>query len=325
MGVEKKKNAIINWKNGPRTTVLSKQFDELSSGNEGKPILNRILPIDDFLTNKNGLSLFYNEYSKFRGYFADHYISSIPYILEEDCRIGNGILKYLKEISEEENRITKLQTIESAEAVQARAIVSLSEGKIISLSNSPTIKNMEVFNSNCPTGSFFHAGSFFDIDNEFLSKHVLLNPFAEGIDIILESMGFQMYGNNRAEQIGFVIENLSKNGIFICLEKCLQIDDNEYLKREKQKDIFKMKFFAEDQIIKKEEILKEMFKGQVLLETLLDALKKHFKHTYLLWNSGNFYQLAASNSLTNLNKFLNKISNPIIPNEFVYEKPRKLI
>jgi len=68
-----------------------------------------------------------------------------------------------------------------------------------------------------------------------------------------------------------------------------------------------------------------MIKGQVTFETLVTALDKYFNHIDLLWNCGNFYLLAASNNRVNLDKFQNHLSPPIIPPEFVYERPSTLI
>jgi hypothetical protein len=247
-------------------------------------------------------------------------------VLEEDCRIGNAILHYLKNLSNRLDRLTTFQTIGTAEAVQARSIVALSDGRIASLSNSPTKSNKKHFELNCPVGSFFHLGPFFDIDHKFLKDHESLKPFSEGIDIIFEDTEFQMYSADREEQIGFTIENLSQKGIYLTLEKCIQMDMREYQKRERQKDDdFKIKYFDKDQISKKLQILDQMIKGQVTFQTLVVALNKYFTHIDLLWNCGNFYLLAASNHRGNLDEFKNYLSPPIISPEFVYEKPSTLL
>lgn len=321
---DEKNDAFSKWKLGPRITSLSAVFENLASGKEGVPI-KEVLPLPELLTNKYGLDKFYEKYAKYQGPFANHFNASIPFVLEEDCRIGNGILKFLTDLSDNECRITKLQTIGTAEAVQAKTIVSLSENKVISLSNSPTKSNKQYFDLNKPEGCFFYLGPFFDIDKSFLYDHQALRMFADGFDIIIEDTTFQMYDTNRIDQIGFIKQNLSEDGLFLCLEKCLQANEVEYLRRETQKDNeFKSKYFSITQIFEKRQVLNEMVKGQVLLSDLINALSRHFDNIELLWNSCNFYLLVASNSSASINRFKQHLPSPIIPPGFVYENPRKI-
>lgn len=318
-------NKKNNWLNSPRINSLSEIFENIASGNKGKPLKKNVIPIEELFNNEFELRTFYNQYCKFKGPFANHFLASIPYMLEEECRIGNGILNYLKELSYKEKRVTTLQTIGTAEAVSARTIVSLSEGKIHSLSNSPTSSNFDFFKLNQPKNCSFHLGPFFDLDNNFLSKKEYSEHFSQGMDIIFEDTTFQMYDSNRKEQIGFILQNLSANGILFCLEKCLQEDTMVYEARERQKDLdFKSKYFGKKQIKDKGSILKEMIKGQVTFKNLKESINHHLPFVDLLWNSGNFYLIAASNKRENLDNFKSKIPNPIIPKEFQYEKPKIL-
>ena len=148
-----------------------------------------------------------------------------------------------------------------------------------------------------------------------------LKHFSKGFDVIYEDTTFQMYDTDREKQIEFVVQNLKSDGLFICLEKCLHDDDDEYQKREDQKDLmFKTRFYSKLQLSEKEEtIVKTMRQGQVTVSRLNKAIKGSLKHSKLIWNSCNFYIIAASNDLKKLEFFMDLLGPPCIRSEFEYE------
>lgn len=84
---------------------------------------------------------FYKFHDKLQGNFDKHFFTSIPYILEEECRLGSTIIKYLSSFEG-----TKyLYTLGTAEATMARTIGILGKGKIKTFSCSPTKANEEAF------------------------------------------------------------------------------------------------------------------------------------------------------------------------------------
>jgi hypothetical protein len=128
------------------------------------------------------------------------------------------------------------------------------------------------------------------------------------------------YASNRKEQVAFAIQNLNSDGQFICLEKCMHDDLEEYLKREDQKDKkFKARFYSEHQL-KKDTIIKTMRHGQVTVSRLNKAIKGRLKHTKLIWNSCNFYYIAASNDRGRLDSVVALLGPPCIRSEFNYER-----
>ncbi|WP_292493596.1 hypothetical protein [Mesorhizobium sp.] len=130
-----------------------------------------------------------------------------------------------------------------------------------------------------------------------------------------------MYSPNRAKQIEFVTQHLKEGGIFVFVEKFRAVDENDYARREWQKDFgFKARYFPQEEIEKKKtDVLKTMFNNEVTLEEMFHATGMHFNHCVMTWNSGNFCSLAASNNRENLNLYLSQMAAPAIPNEYVYE------
>nr|WP_245421413.1 hypothetical protein [Rhizobium sp. L9] len=130
-----------------------------------------------------------------------------------------------------------------------------------------------------------------------------------------------MYSPNRPEQIEFVSQHLKNDGLFLFVEKFKNPDIDEYLRRELQKDHgFKARFFGSTDIMaKKAAVLTAMNRNEVTLTEMSDAVKRRFQHCFVTWNSGNFCTLVASNSQSNVERFMSGLIKPAIPTEYVYE------
>lgn len=94
----------------------------------------------------------------------------------------------------------------------------------------------------------------------------------------------------------------------------------DYRAREAQKDFgFKTRYFEPDAIGRKAEtVLKTMHDSEVTLAQMAQAVYAHLKYCVVTWHSGNFYGLAASNSLENLSRYLSLMAQPAIPQEYAY-------
>lgn len=312
---------IVKWKEGARLTSLSGEFEKLASGMTGVPSVDEVLPDFQLFDTNADILQFYRSYRNYCGKFNLHFLTSIPYILEEECRLGSALLRYLLNQNNLKKRTVTLQTIGNAEGVIARTITKLGNGRISTLTNSPTQANMHEFHAKRVEYCFFHLGPFFEITKNKLKNSKSLNHFSKGFDVIYEDTTFQMYDTNREKQIAFAVRNLKSDGLFICLEKCLHDDVDEYQKRENHKDSkFKTRFYSKLQLREKEEtIIKTMQHGQVTVSTLNNAIKESLRHTKLIWNSCNFYIIAASNDLKKLELFMELLGTPCIRSEFEYE------
>ncbi|NEI74873.1 class I SAM-dependent methyltransferase [Rhizobium lusitanum] len=300
----------------PRLNELSGFFAATAGGRSGRPIkqpqVDRRLMGEDELLDR-----FVSLHEQRRGPFDQHYHSSIPYRLEEECRLGHAILQYSQAISGTLN----LYSLGTAEGTMARTVSELANGRVESLSCSPNVENQDSFlaHGDPPHATFF-LGPFHHLTRDLIQSRPDLAKFASGFDIIFEDTTFQMYSPNRFDQIRFVSQHLKSDGLFIFVEKFRHDNDEEYFRRERQKDSgFKARFFSPSDIrAKQEAVLNRMNQNEVTLTEIARTMRRHFSHTFVTWNSGNFYTLISSNSADNLCLFSSKLSPAAIPGEYVY-------
>lgn len=298
--------------NAPRITSMADFFSKTAGGEANSPV--RDAQADLRLLNDDNLTTFYHALKKNMGPFLHHYFASIPYSLEEECRLGSAIIQYSEKYSES----LSLYCLGMAEGSMARTISQLSEGKIRTLTTSPTKTNEYYFYENGPVaGADFICTPFFRLPQHLECEHY--KKFSAGFDIIIEDTTFQMYSPDRENQIQFVKQFLKEDGLFIFTEK-FRCEPDEYVARENQKDIsFKRRFFTEEQLdLKKRVILDRMSENEVSVDEMKMALDKHFRHKAIYWNSGNFHSIVASSSQHNIDRFLSLLGHACIPFEYVY-------
>lgn len=314
-----------SWNIAPRVAELASAFRDLALGAVGRPNIRDVTADVNLFRGDQRKTEFCQTFFQHAGIFDRHYIASIPYILEENCRQGVALVDWLDALSRGESRTTYIQTIESSEATFARSVARMAGRIVCTLSNSATNENYDSFRSNAPSNSRFYKGPFFDLTKQRLSQSSFLQDFSQGFDFILEDTAFQMYGPDRPRQIGFAIQNLRSNGIFVVIEKCFHESSEEYRSREEQKDRnFKRNFFSIDEIERKSGLLAVMARGQIHYHDLIAYLHNVFQCGYLIWNSGNFYGIATSNCEAELQRFVAFLGTPCIPRDFMYEMPQRL-
>ena len=278
-----------------------------------RPIADRRLLPNDTLVHQ-----FIDLHVRRQGNFDQHYHASIPYRLEEECRMGHALIRYSQTIPE----AMYFYSLGTAEGTMARVVSELSGGKVGSLACSPNEENYKCFMAfGEPLGASFFVGPFHRLTKEHLHSQKQLEHFAGGFDVILEDTTFQMYSPNRRDQIAFVKQHLKPNGIFLFVEKFRSADAGDYQSREEQKNLgYKSHYFGADEIARKTElVLNTMHECEVTLPEMADAVRPHFQHCVVTWNSGNFYGLAASNDASNLGRYLSVMAQPAIPVEYVYD------
>jgi hypothetical protein len=308
----------------PRMTSLLTHFEEIAKGNKqvpSQPVIGNL----DFLARDECLASYYEVLMRNMGTFYKHYLASVPFLLEEHCRIGTAIYKLVKMEAESNNtnRFSYYE-INSADGTNGRTIAEFSGGLIRTLTDSPNLTNEINFRQLVSHNySEFHRGCFVEITPEYLASQTNLQQFADGFDVIHENATFQFFGSEREGQIGYVFRLLKENGLMIFLEKLNQADINDYNNRETIKDkLFKSNYFADDEIgWKRSNMLEDMNRGQVDYDRLVSAIGKYFKYIYLIWNSTNFYEFVASNDERRISQFISLLAEPYIPQPFCFEKP----
>ena len=308
---------IAECDRAPRLNELASFFSATAAGRSGMPwrrpdVDRRLLRRDPLVTK------FIHLHEKRQGPFDQHYLSSIPYRFEEEVRLGTAILHY----AEDRIEPLKLYSLGTAEATMARTISELADGGVISLSCSPNVENERSFMAyGTPPYATFFCGPFHHLTPALMSGRKDLRAFSDGFDIIMEDTTFQMYSPNRTNQIAFVMQHLKADGILLLVEKFRHDDVDEYRRREQQKDFgFKARYFSNEQIqAKEDEVLTRMNDNEVTLGELAEVLANAFAESYITWNSGNFYTVAASNSARNLKRLISKMGRPALPREYVYQ------
>ncbi len=308
---------------GPRMTYLLQDFEQIAQGMSQFP-KQPIRADFNFLSQDNALVAYHERFQKNLGCFFHHYCASVPFSLEELCRLGLAICKLAKKISNDRSNIFTYYTPSEADATPARTIADYSHGLIRTLTDSPNLANKKEFDRLCnPEYSKFYHGCFVDITLEYIATRTGWELYQHGFDFIYVPATFQFYNNDRIEQIKYLKKLLKKDGIALFLEKLKQPDIEEYKKREEIKDKhFKSLYFSDEEIkVKDSKFLKQgLEKGQVDFDTAVSAIKKHFEFVYLIWNSTNFYEFAASNNKSVLDKFISLLSVPYVPSLFCFEE-----
>jgi hypothetical protein len=306
-----------------RLNELAEFFSATAAGLSGRPLKQPRVD-ERFLPRHPTVKEFISLHETRQGPFDHHYLASIPYRSEEECRMGCAILRYAREHS----HTLKLYCLGTAEGTMARTVCELAGGGVESLSCSPNVENQRSFYAyGVPPHASFFLGSFHRLTPALIKSAAAIRQFADGFDIILEDTTFQMYSPNRARQITFVSQHLRPDGIFLFVEKFRHEDEVEYRRRELQKDYgFKSCYFSSADIeAKRSLVVARMNENEVTLEQMSYVLSGLFSHCFVTWNSGNFYTVAASNSATNLRRFLAKLCAPALPKEYLCEDlPRRL-
>jgi tRNA (cmo5U34)-methyltransferase len=108
---------------GPRTTHLLPVFGSIALGKSGRPDIAQVT-LDETLAEDAQVREFYGYLRGKTENFQHHAHASIPFILEEHCRLGAAICALAEEHVVERRRPLRLWSLGSAEAPMARAVAS---------------------------------------------------------------------------------------------------------------------------------------------------------------------------------------------------------
>lgn len=309
-------NYVARARKSPRLNEMFASFSRISNGQEGSP--HTPVEIDPGLLGYDRRALSYAAVrQRYASPFNAHFVASLPYALEEQCRLGSALLDYGQRLGHP----FSVYTLGDGAGVTARAIATASRGQIRTLNCSPNPENHEEFLRDQPSGAHFFPGPFFELSAERRSE-IAEGLFRSGFDVVIEDTTFQMYGPERIEPIALVTSHLKSDGLFLLIEKLAQPDPEEFVRREHQKDgEFKSRYFSPEEVARKRNtIVSRMDSQLVTLEELTNAVALFFRYAVAIWNSGNFYTVAASNCESRLHQLTESMLPPAVPHQFLYEQ-----
>lgn len=317
------RQTIDAWQKAPRLNAFAPFFERTARGLGGMPDLGTPEPDLSLLEFDLDSMVFWDTHRRLWGNFDNHYFASIPYRLEEECRMGAAMLAFALGAWGRRRQAAAVYTLGAGAGTLARALARLGDGRLKTLCCSPTEGNrVSFFAQRGSEHAHFHHGPFFELDDERYATDDNLRPFRDGYDLVLEDTTFQMYGRDREAQLSVIAPRIRADGLLIQVQKLMHPDIEAYFARERQKDgNFKSRYFSQGQIVaKKREVLDTMADYQVDLETSISALRSYFSYSVVTWNSGNFYTIVSSNSAASLREFVSSMVKPAIPEEFCYEQ-----
>lgn len=310
---------IARVRRAPRVAALLPEFAALVTGRKGAPVCD--VPLSKELLGHDRRCLEYADARlRHAGAFNRHFTASVPFVLEEQCRLGAALLDYGAALASERARPLDAYFLGDASGVTGRSLAECGDGRIRTLTCSPNSENKDLFEAGRPNGfAHFFLGPFFDVSPPELVRRGL-GQFQGGFDVIVEDTTFQMYGPERHLPLQLAARNLRPDGLFLMLEKFMHQDEAEFARRERQKDDeFKARFFGPGQIIEKRRtIVNEMHRQLATLADCVVAVRGLFDHAVVTWNSGNFHLIAASNEPKHLGRFVAALIPPAIPAAFQY-------
>jgi len=307
----------------PRINEMKLFFSGTASGTRDKPI-NSYEGDEALLLKMSQCTLlhsFFKEYKKRQSFFEKHFASSIPYAMENECRMGTALIKYFSK----KNTLTHSSLhLGSSEAPMARTISALGlNSNIKTLATSCTKENINGFYmyEKHPKNTYFLPTPWILV-NKNLLKEKGLDDFSQGVDVIFEHQLFQFFSKDRGKQVAIaskLFKDISK-GLLFMTGKIMLKDFEEFKKRELQKDTeFKTKYFSEDDIKSKDKEVIHIFNKMLMtLDETIHEIKKTLKYSVVIWNSGNFYTILSSNSKDEINKYLDVLVDPIIEDKYSY-------
>ncbi|GAB2596141.1 hypothetical protein GCM10027168_31160 [Streptomyces capparidis] len=302
---------------------LADRFDAIATGRDQVPRVPVRSTIRDRFPDRRLLD-YQDAMVERSGPLFQHFLASVPGILEEMSRVGVALADLAGRRAAREGRGLTFYEADAFDGSNGRTLAAFAEGRVTTLTSSPNRANERYFRTWAdPARSRYFPGSLFLLDRAVLREREEYAPFRDGVDVVYETAAFQFYGKDRAAQIAHLTEVLRPGGLAFFLEKLDHPDPLEYEHRERVKDeVHKARYFSPQEVErKKQEMLTRMVHGQVEFTDLVAALGERFEHVWLIWNGTNFHEFVACDDAELLAEFLELAGQPRIPDGFCFEDP----
>lgn len=302
---------------------LADRFDAIATGRDQVPRVPVRSTIRDSIHDRRLLD-YQDAMVETSGPLFQHFLASVPGILEEMSRVGIALSRLAERRSAVESRDFTFYEADAFDGTNGRTLAAFSQGRVKTLTSSPNKANEPWFHRYAePRVSRYFPGSLFHLTSRTLHERDEYAPFRDGVDFLYETAAFQFYGKERAAQIRHIADLLRPDGLAFFLEKLNHPDPQEYGRRERAKDeVHKAAYFTPEDIERKrQQMLLRMTDGQVEFDELVAALEDRFNHVHVIWHATNFYEFVASDDAGVLAEFLELAGGPFIPDEFLFDDP----
>ncbi len=116
---------IERWRNAPRLTSFAPFFERTASGRGGAPDLAQPQPDLSLMDFDLDCAVFADTHTRLFGIFDQHYYASIPYRLEEECRLGAAVLSFALQNWARAMMPTTIYTLGTGTGCLARSLAAL--------------------------------------------------------------------------------------------------------------------------------------------------------------------------------------------------------
>ena len=253
------------------------------------------------------------------GNFENHIFTSIPTFKEAQIATADAVAKSLPENA-------SILDIGGTEGGFVNTVAELRpdiEGIVLDpnpiaekIFESQKLSNTDYIRQAFTTDSSKYGKYAFDIEDEneegVPANYWNADDYEDNsLDAVIEKMTFQFIDRGRNNKVKLISEKLKPNGFALFEEKFFTSnDDPEWLANEAKKNEFKLQYYDQKDLTKKQkEVLEGMDELQVPSEDFEKILMKHFNNVAQYWDAGNFKGYIASDSADTINNFLGNMTN----------------
>ncbi len=121
---------IDAWRRAPRLNEFADFFERTASGLEGAPDYGAPAAEYDLLQFDLDCLIYADTHRRLWGKFEQHYFASIPFRLEEECRLAAAAFRFCLRAWARENRAATLYTLGAGAGSLSRSLAKLGDGRI---------------------------------------------------------------------------------------------------------------------------------------------------------------------------------------------------
>jgi len=243
-------------------------------------------------------------FARLHGDFDRHIATSIPLYRELQLKQVEALIELY--VNKSPNTAHLLYDIAGSEGSWVKTLCEFGWNFAVNIDCNAEMK--KGFNLRLPTrGVAVFAYNSFLADVGGVKSFV---PSAKA-DVVHAGMAFQFMPYSIESCLKEVKDLYIKpRGLFIIESKVKQEDEAEWIANEYLKDLFKSRYYTEEQLsLKGDTVLKDMHNNLITRDHLETALHDKFNYVKKYYQAGNFIGYACSDYSDTVFKFISKIGN----------------